>query len=270
MICKKIPLTAGGWTAELQLYLWENTWEVRPAEKHPLVLVCPGGAYMAISDREADPVAFSFFEEGYHGAVLRYSVAPAVFPTALTQLAMAVKLIRENSEEWFVDADRIFVAGFSAGGHLVCSLGTFWNKAFLREALQCDSALLKPSGLILGYPVITSGEFAHDDSFRFLLGDKYGEKRKEMSLEHQVTEDMPPVFLWHTQEDELVPVENSLLLYAALQKHKVPAELHIFPKGHHGLSISTRITARDMEHDMPEGCRSWVMLAKDWIRINFL
>ncbi len=164
-------------------------------------------------------MAVQFLAMGYHVAVLRYSCAPAVFPTALLELAEAMKLIHAHAAEWGVKEDQIYVEGCSAGGHLAASLGVFWHESWISERAGVTNEILRPAGLILCYPVITSGEYAHRGSFEALLkGQKTEEMMEKVSLEKQVTEHMPPVFLWHTFTDDCVPVENSLLLIAAMRK----------------------------------------------------
>jgi len=118
-----------------------------------------------VSDREAEPIAIQMNAMGFHACVLRYSIHPAKFPTALTQLAKAVAYVRSHAKEWNVNSDKIVVTGFSAGGHLVASLGTLWQEQFLADIMQEPKENYKPDGLILSYPVITSGEYAHRDSF---------------------------------------------------------------------------------------------------------
>ena len=118
------------------------------------------------SDREAEAIAIRFMSMGYHTAVLRYSVAPAVYPTALCQLAKAVNILRKRSGEWLIDQDKILVMGFSAGGHLAASLGTLWNNGELAELLGLEAEDIRPNGLILSYPVITSGKEGHEESMR--------------------------------------------------------------------------------------------------------
>ena len=135
--------------------------------ERPLVLICPGGGYENISVREGEPIAMQFNAMGYHAAVLNYSVAPARYPAALLELASAMVTIRKHVKEWHIDPNKILVQGSSAGGHLAASLGCFWNSEFLvNEVAGGDESLLKPNGLILSYPVITSGEFAHRDSWK--------------------------------------------------------------------------------------------------------
>ena len=253
--------------AELTVYLHEHYQELA-VETRPLVLVCPGGAYAYTSEREADPLAAQFLAMGYHAAVLRYSCAPAVYPTALTELAYSLELIRRNGEDWYVNPEQIIVLGCSAGGHLAASMGVFWKEEFLAGALGIrkeEQKLIRPDGMILCYPVITSGEFAHRGSFQNLLGARQEELSAKMSLENQVDKDTPPAFIWHTYEDGAVPAENSLLFVTALRRAGVPAEFHMYPKGSHGLALANRLTQNQDGNAAQPECTSWVGLAHTWI-----
>nr|WP_318683855.1 alpha/beta hydrolase [uncultured Acetatifactor sp.] len=237
--------------------------------KRPLVLVCPGGGYARTSDREGEPVALKFLAMGYHAAVLRYSCAPARFPTSLLELAASVALIRKNAEEWSVDSQKIIVQGASAGGHLAASLGMFWDENFLAEGIgltDSDHELLRPNGMILCYPVITSGEFAHRDSFACLLGDGQDQLREKLSLEKRVNAKTPPAFIWHTYTDQSVPVENSLLLVNALRRANISTEFHMYPKGEHGLSLANHLTENSDGQGVQEECTSWIELAHTWVK----
>ena len=200
--------------------------------------------------------------------VLHYSVAPDRFPRALMELALAVDLIRSRSEDWHVDPKRILVSGFSAGGHLACSLGVFWNRGFLYGPLGKGPEEIRPDGLILCYPVITSGKYAHRGSVETLLGPEQlaaPEMVELFSLEKQVGPHVPPVFLWHTWTDQSVPVENSLLLAGALREHGVSLEMHLYPRGIHGLSLATHeVEGQDGRYYEPS-CQGWIRLAKAWI-----
>ena len=233
----------------------------------PAVILCPGGGYEMTSDREAEPVAIQYIAKGYQAAILRYSVKPAKYPLALLQLAKAVAHLREYADEYHIDTEKIVVQGFSAGGHLACSLGVFWKKPFLSETLGVSAEQIRPNGMILCYPVITSGEYAHRGSFEALLGeDAYDpEKRKEQSLELQMTKDTPPTFLWHTEPDDCVPVENSLFFFEALHKNKIPVEMHIYPAGGHGLSLANEETKRQDGSGIQPECQSWMELACGWM-----
>lgn len=267
MIYKSIDINIPGtdFCGRLTTYFHQASPEMQNP-KRPVIVVCPGGAYQMTSDREAEPIALKFLAMGYHAAVLRYSVAPARYPVALSQLACAVAILRQNAEEWNIDANRIIVQGFSAGGHLVASLGVFWNRPFLAQQVGATPEQIRPNGLILGYPVITSGPLGHQMSFEKLLGQDYEKELAGQSLEKQVSEDTPPTFLWHTANDELVPVENSLLFFNALHAKGISAEMHIFPNGPHGLALATEETAGVDGQWVKPSCASWINLADQWIK----
>lgn len=233
--------------------------------ERPIIIICPGGGYNHLSVREGELLALQFMAMGCHAAVLRYSVAPAVYPAQLLELAKAVVLIRENAETWHIKKDKVFIQGSSAGGHLAASFGCFWKKELLLQTAAGNSELLRPNGLILSYPVITSGEFAHRGSFEMLLGDRYEELLEEMSLEKQVNEDTPKTFLWHTYEDATVPVENSLLFVQALRKKNIPAEFHLYPKGGHGLGLGNELTCSPSGKEIQPEVTGWISLAKGFI-----
>lgn len=181
-----------------------------------------------------------------NAAILRYSLIPDEFPCALYEAAYAVRYLREHAKEWDCDPDKIIIAGFSAGGHVAASLGTMWNskelEGFVKEYLHTEPEMIRPDGMLLGYPVITSGEKAHRKSFERLLGTRYEQLLESVSLEERVTKDTPQTFLWHTVTDGAVPVENSMLFAQALQKEHIGFELHLFPHGNHGLGLGTRET----------------------------
>ena len=270
MIYKNIKINVDGYeeTADLYTYILDNSIEMNPERKRPVIVICPGGGYTKTSDREAEPVAMQYLAKGYHAVILRYSVAPARYPVALLQLAETVAYLRKNAEEFHIDTEKIILLGFSAGAHLAASLGVFWKKDFIAETLHTDAEMMRPNGMILSYPVITSGEFAHKGSFECLLGEECNdeEKRKEQSLEYQVTEDTPPTFLWHTVTDDCVPVENSLLFLEALRRHRIPVEMHLYPAGGHGLSLANDETSYPDGGCIKPECQSWVELSCVWIK----
>lgn len=266
--------------ATLTTYILDPV-SVASDKRRPAVVVIPGGGYRFCSDRESEPIVMQFLAMGYHAFLLNYSVAPNRFPVALQEAGLAVATIREHADEWQVDPDAILLCGFSAGGHLACSLGTFWNKAQIFELIERTPNDVRPNGLILGYPVITSGEFRHTGSFEKLLGlDLSGEidggelllterALAVVSLEQQVSDQMPPVFLWHTRTDENVPVENSLMLAMAMQKNGVDYEMHIFPEGRHGLALANEETGGNDETLTVPCCQTWISLVQSWIENKY-
>lgn len=236
-------------------------------KRRPAVIICPGGGYGHLSDREGEPVAMQLAAMGIHTFILKYSLAPDVFPASLMELAETVSEIRAHADSWMVDPDRILVCGFSAGGHLACSLGAFWNREFLWKPLNKKADEIRPDGMILCYPVITSGADCHQGSFQNLLGTHANDEnlRRLVSLEHQVGSHTPKTFLWHTASDSNVPVANSLLLAEALTRHQVSLELHIYPVGCHGLSLATEeVSSSDGRYVEPQ-CQSWISLLKTWL-----
>ena len=269
MIHKKIEIKARGMEAvgNLYTYFLDSSIEMRPNEKRPVILMCPGGGYEMTSDREAEPLAMQFLAMGYHVAILRYSVCPVRYPAALLQVAESVLYLKEHADEYHIDPEKIVVQGCSAGGHLAANYGIAWNSPFLTKlmGMENDPERLCVAGLLLCYPVITSGEKAHEESFRNLLGEQYEEKKEELSLENQVTPDTPPTFLWHTATDEPVPVENSLYFFQACLQQGVSAELHIYPVGGHGLSLANEETCRANGIGVQKECQSWIGLAQTWL-----
>ena len=268
MIYNTIEIEAPGYEEKAKLCIWSlgNYQEMRPNQMRPLVLICPGGAYCFVSEKEGEPIAIRFLSMGYHVALLTYSVYPQVeYPVELLQLANAVKYLKKHAKEYYIDPDKIIIQGSSAGGHLAGSFGCFWNRKWLREAIGVEEGYLRPAGLILNYPVITSGAKAHHESFYNLLGERYENLKEEMSLEKHVTQDVPRTFLWHTVTDDLVPVENSIMFAQALIEQGISVELHLYPVGGHGLALANYETQNADGYGIQPEVQSWADLAKTWL-----
>lgn len=268
MIYKEMPIQAEGSAKDVQaqFYILDTPAEKLKIKKRPMIIVCPGGGYHMLSYREGEPVAMHFLSRGYHACVLHYSIAPVQFPAQVLEIAQVMKMIHVHAEEWHVDTDNIVVQGSSAGGHLAASYGIFWNQEFVAAKTGIRTEELKPKGIMLSYPVITSDpQYAHMPSFENLLGDKYESCVKLMSLENQVTKTMPPCFLWHTAVDATVPLPNSLLMAMSLWQAGVPVELHVFPEGEHGLSLANALVEREDGSGVQAECARWIDLADAWI-----
>ncbi len=248
-----------GFESELDTYILDGD------RDRAAVLLCPGGAYRYVSPREGEPVALQFNAAGFNAFVLHYSVAPCRHPAPLLDASRAMCLIREHAAAWRISPDKIAVCGFSAGGHVAASLAVGWDEPAALGAPGIERGMNRPDALILGYPVISSGEYAHRESIDNLLGPNASpEEIREVSLELNVNPKMPNAFIWHTWDDASVPVENSLLFAQAMRRCGVPFELHIYPKGTHGLSLATPETG-----DGPRGSdphvASWMDLCVDWL-----
>lgn len=235
----------------------------------PAIVICPGGAYRMVSKREAEPVALPFFAAGYDIFILEYSVLQRAKDfEPLCQLASTFAHIRKYADEWMIDKNKIAVCGFSAGGHLAASLGVLHNKdAFLNVFGR--EKYVRPDAMILGYPVITADEYAHIESIENVSGAKCGSEEYEwFGLEKHVDSETPPTFVWHTAEDQTVPVENSLKLSMAFAEAEIPFELHIFPYGMHGMSVCTKEVGKVSPERLKNNGR-WVKWCIEWLNDLF-
>lgn len=269
----KISAFGSGSHAGLRTYILDSP-ESAAYGRKPMVFICPGGGYEFISSKEGEPLAMQFAAMGYHTAVMTYSVKPALYPVQLLEVAQAWKIIREHAEAWNVQADKIIILGCSAGGHLAASYSIFCGEKMIMDSVGLSADELRPAGMILCYPVISSGRYAHQGSFAALLGKDYealsdNPLLKKLSLEKQVTDRTPPTFIWHTCTDNVVPVENALLFALALKEKNISCELHIFPEGGHGLALANEFTRDKGGYGIQDECRIWVRLAQVWMNNQF-
>lgn len=224
--------------------------EIAQNRKRPAVLIIPGGGYAFNSEREAEPIALRFLAKGYVPFVVNYACAPHAFPTQLREVAMAMRYIRENAKEMEVDPSMVAAVGFSAGGHLCGTLGTMYDCPEVQDI--GPAKLLRPDALALCYPVTLGWGATHEETMDNISGGD-PELRQRLSLDRQVRSDMPPTFLWHSRDDDLVPCRNSLVLAQAMDEAGVDFTLHLYRHGWHGLSTAdTQVYGADVT----PGC-SW-------------
>jgi acetyl esterase/lipase len=227
------------------------------------VIVCPGGAYGHLAmDHEGDQVAKWLNSLGVSAFVLKYRLGPKYHhPVELWDAQRAIRTVRSKAAEYRLSPDRIGIMGFSAGGHLASTAGTHFDAGDPANSDPINRVSSRPDFLVLCYPVISFGEFAHQGSRRNLLGENPDPKLVEsLSNETQVTARTPPTFLFHTTTDATVPVENSVMFYAALRKAGVPAELHIYERGPHGVGLAPT----------DEVLSTWPARLADWLRVRGL
>jgi len=210
------------------------------------VVICPGGGYGGLAmGHEGHQIAQWLNSFGVSGFILKYrhrnSGAGYGHPAPIQDAQRAIRTVRGGAGHWGVDPNRIGILGFSAGGHLASSVGTHFNRSYYANVDDLDQLSCRPDFLILGYPVISFTEwYRHTGSMRNLLGEDPDQAMQELfSNEKQVSAETPPSFLIHTYEDKAVPPENSIYFYLALRQAKVPAEMHIYLKGRHGVGLGT-------------------------------
>ena len=232
----------------------------------PALVICPGGGYEFCSIREGAPVARAFARDGIEAFVLAYDCVPVPLGTMpVRTAAAAVAWVREHAAQFHINPDRIAIGGFSAGGHLAGTLAAVWNKPEWFEP-GTDLQAHRPNAAVLCYPVVSAGEHAHRGSFVQLVGAER-DKQQVFSLEYLVDGDMPPTFLWHTLDDDEVPVENTLLIEQALRRAGVPHEMHLFPHGVHGLSLADYETYEAMRGRLPDWrVNRWQALYAEWLK----
>lgn len=281
----------------LTAYLLDESTDISYSKKRPGIIINPGGAYVLLSDREAEPIAMRFAGLGYQTFLLRYSVIngkenvwPAdishlperrpegEYPAPLLELGKAMLLVREHAKEWNVDCDQIGVCGFSAGGHNAAMYASCWHRPVLTEALHVSGQELKPSFCIAGYPFI-DWELEYNlervpelrQAYKWMYFDYFGEtdptveKMRECSVNHLVSEKTVPTFIWTTSTDQSLHPLHSIFLAMEMAKKNIPYELHIFGEGQHGLALADRATLNQPE-DINDTVAQWFPLAETWLK----
>lgn len=210
------------------------------------IIICPGGGYRYLSiTNEGSSIAKALNEQGITAYILKYRlpsddimIDKTIGP--LQDAQQAIKTVRENAEKWHINPNMIGIMGFSAGGHLASTLETHFQKALIDNPKGTN---LRPDFAVLGYPVISMGEFTHKGSKNNLLGQNPSEELiQKYSNEKQVTPETPPTFIVQAIDDKTVPVENSIMFMEALKKAGVKCEMHLYQAGGHGFGLHNKTT----------------------------
>lgn len=264
MVYKKIQLEENDENVFLEVFAANKIGDF----KRNAILVIPGGGYRDVcADREGEPIAQAFMPYGYNAFVLHYSVGgKRTYPDQLIQASLAMKHIKDNAEEYNIDPEKVFVVGFSAGGHLAASLGTFWHRQEVYDAIDMPYGYNKPAGMMLIYPVISSGEYSHIASFQNLLGaeNPTEEQLRNVSIECHIDEKTAPAYLVHTSNDATVDVRNSLLMGQAFAEKGITFEMHIYPDAPHGAALGNKITECGLKKHVNPCFAKWIENAVLW------
>ena len=248
------------YSANAEVYLRNNV-EINDSPL-PIVIICPGGGYEFLSNRESEPIALAFLSQGFHAVVLNYTTMSDYtkgnfLHSTILQVAKTFELINQNKEKWNIDNTKIFLLGCSAGGHLAASYSTVWQN------FEQKDVNYKPKGTILCYPVI-GFDYGWPETlthFNFTL-----EESSNYDASNFVNKETPDTFIWHTASDTTVPVLNTLKYCESLSKNNISFESHIFESGRHGLSLATKSSAKVFSEDyiLPE-VASWFPTCISWI-----
>lgn len=229
------------------------------------ILIIPGGGYHTVcANREGEPIAHAFIPHGYNAFVLHYSVKKKPFPAQLIEASRAIKHIRDNAEKYNINKERVFTAGFSAGGHLAACLGTMWHIDEIYSEIDMPYGYNRPDGMILIYPVISYKH--HTSSFKNLFKTTLlsPENAYAASVENHVDERTCPAFIMHTSNDQVVDVKNSLVLADALSSKGIEFEMHIYPDAPHGIALANNITKCTEPKWQNPAIEKWVSHAATW------
>lgn len=244
--------------ATLEGYILDCRLALGQEKKRPAIIVCPGGGYVYCSDAEAEPVALSYTARGFHAFILRYSTGPKAAGFApLQEISWVIGMLREKSEEWNIDPNKIITCGFSAGGHLALAAGLLAEN--------------KANGMILNYPAVAVPNVpGMDYILKFLTGKEQvtEEDAAWFDMVSHITADAPPLFMTATAEDNLTSI-GALPVAQKYSRLGRPYELHIFQYGPHGYSLASETSADGSSRYLDEAYASWQDLSVQWVNRTF-
>ncbi|MCP0887086.1 alpha/beta hydrolase [Ligilactobacillus sp. WILCCON 0076] len=284
--------------ASLTLYMLDQEISYQVIKEHPTLIICPGGSYLFRAKKESEPVALTFLARGYNVVLLNYTTyfeervdlkidVPKVdsnshYPQQLSELVQTLKILKELSVEYKLDLTRLFLLGFSAGGHIAASYAVHWNDYEYLNKIGIDGRdCLKLRGILLAYPMLTGdlgdmiSKAKKDTSIKeqlpYLNNAIYGTEqptlvqKEELNLIHQINKTIPPTFLWQSLQDEVTPVSDSLKWMVKLTELNIECESHFFGSGKHGMGLANSIAAKNSS-DEDIACSKWVELADLWMK----
>ena len=235
----------------------------------PLVIICPGGGFKFLTDREAQPIAFKFNSIGMHALVLHYPLVDekhSAYPLALQEMATTLNWLPSQSKTHQIDLQKVVVIGFSAGSHIVADFNSIMLDPEQREKIYPDELQVEPAANILSYPVIdmTIGWPKDEDWAMQISPDIYYWQAQEHLTKHG-----KPTFIWQTVTDQAVPVMNSIVYAQKMDMLGIPYEMHLFGSGAHGLSLATYVTQNiDNEANLNDYDAKWWELCVNWLKLQ--
>ncbi len=260
MIYERVFLDESDDRVYIDTYVANDRTVVRDA-----MLVIPGGGYREVcTAREGEPIALAFAAKGMNCFVLNYRVGREgdVYPAQLIDASRAILHIRANSEKYNVNPARVFAVGFSAGGHLTGSLALLSSDPEVLNTLGIKEGDNTPNGVVMSYPVVSALLNTHLGSFANLAGTTVEDltlaQKEKYSLERHVKKNSPPAFIWHSAEDQIVPISGSMALAEAYVRAGAAVMLHLYPYGPHGLALSNKITAEGNTELMQPLAEGWI------------
>ena len=266
MLHERVYLDGSNAQVYIDTYVVNDRSYLRPA-----MLVIPGGGYSQVcTAREGEPIALSYVARGFNAFVLNYRVgADNRYPNQLVDASRAIVHIRDNKDKYAIDEHRVFTVGFSAGGHLAGSLAIMHDEPEVLEALGIERTYNRPDAAILAYPVVSALVNTHIGSFANLSGMQWDDipldVRNKLSLEHRANADSAPLFIWHTAEDQLVPIDGSLALANRYVQLGLPTTLRLYPYGRHGIALANKITECGNPYAVQPLAESWIDESVAWL-----
>ena len=258
----KIPRPQDSKGGYINSYIHHFSYDHSSRRTRPAILVVAGGCYHNVAEREKEPIALAYLYKGFNAFTLEYSVVNYAYPTQLIEGCMAIRYIREHSEQYHIDKDHICAIGSSAGGHLVGTLANHYLRSEVQQVLG-DTTGCKLNAVLFNYPVILSQGPTHQVSIDTVTGGNK-DLLELLSIDKQITKNSPPAFIWTLYNDAVVPCENSLELAKAYKRAGVPFEFHLFFDGAHGCSLGTQEVV-NKRFAINKPIQTWFEMSITWL-----